>query len=283
MSSRSIRRALERKAKKQARKAERLAVAASPAALQTDPAPQHSTEPPAPASDFSPITPAQLAANRANALLSSGPRTSAGKARSSKNAVKTALTGRTVLLPTDDVDEYAAFVAGFEHDLAPVGQAESELVQSIVDCFWRLRRIRALEFALYAHGHEQFEHAFDDRPAEDRSNMILLQTHMTYEMQFRNFNIQEARLDRKYARDIAELQRLQADRTRVTAEEEPLDEEDDAYVQATFARYRAILANQRTKSQSENGFVFSNGASAALASASETSPTSQISLASDPK
>jgi hypothetical protein len=49
------------------------------------------------------ISEAQLAANnRANAQLSTGPRTEAGKRIASLKAVKTALAGRTVLLPTDD-------------------------------------------------------------------------------------------------------------------------------------------------------------------------------------
>lgn len=42
----------------------------------------------------------RLAANRANTQLSTGPRTPEGKAKSSLNAVKTGLAGRTVLLST---------------------------------------------------------------------------------------------------------------------------------------------------------------------------------------
>ena len=47
-------------------------------------------------------TEAQVHANRANAQLSTGPSSASGKAKSSLNAVKTGLTGRTVLLPGDD-------------------------------------------------------------------------------------------------------------------------------------------------------------------------------------
>lgn len=205
MTPRSIRRAAERRAKKLARKTQpTAAVVAEPTTQQVSAEEQTPSSAAlaltpdlleALATEF--ITPAQLAANRANAQLSTGPRTTAGKAKSSQNAVKSGLTGRTVLLPSDDVDEYAAFVAAFQHDLAPVGQAECELVQSIADTHWRLRRIRALEFALYAHGHEQFEEAFADYPEEVRYNMILLQTDMTYEKQFRNYHLQEARLDRR--------------------------------------------------------------------------------------
>ncbi len=209
----------------------------------------------------SPISPAQLAANRANALLSTGPRTPAGLARSSRNAVKSALTGRTVLLPTDDVEEYAAFLAGFQQDLAPNGLAECELVQMIVDCFWRLRRIQALEFALYAHGHQQFEDAFQDHPEESRYDMIVLQTHMTYEKQFRNWQIQENRLDRKRSKALAELKELQAGRNQDASPEE--QEASDAAPFASEAEFLAAPPRLAPylhggKPVPQNGFVFSN-------------------------
>jgi len=55
-------------------------------------------------------SPKQIEANRANSLLSTGPTSSAGKAKVAHNAVKTGLTGRTVLLPSDDVAAYQAHV-----------------------------------------------------------------------------------------------------------------------------------------------------------------------------
>jgi len=231
------------------------------------------TEPEAPA--IAPISPAQLAANRANAQLSTGPRSAAGLARSSQNAVKSALTGRTVLLPTDDVEEYARFLTGFQNDFKPLGQVECELVQVIVDCFWRQRRIQALEFALYAHGHEQFEDAFNDSPEEHRYNRIVLQTHMTYEKQFRNFQIQEARLDRKRAKAMAELERLQKDRK---ANEQPCETatSDDEFFAALDAGYvPPSLAAQlaKNKAATQNGFVFSNDE---IACQTELSPALQI-------
>jgi hypothetical protein len=148
--------------------------------------------PVAAAAHLSPISPAQLAVNRANAHFSTGPRSEAGRARavagpSRGTAVKSALTGRTVLLPTDDRDEYARFLADFQQQLKPVGQVECELVQIIVDCHWRLRRIQDLEFALYGHGHEQFESVFQDYPESERRSRILLQTHLTYEKRRNGF------------------------------------------------------------------------------------------------
>src|SRR4051794_16074537 len=124
MTARSIRRAAERKAKKLALKGERLETQSS----------------------------ARLEANRANAQLSTGPRSEEGKRKSSLNAVKTALTGVTVLLPTDDAAEYQRHIARYEKEFQPVGIEESELVQSLADISWRLRRIPALEMAIYARG-----------------------------------------------------------------------------------------------------------------------------------
>ena len=87
----------------------------------------------------------RCAANRANSLLSTGPRTPEGKQASAKNALRHGLTGRTVLLPSDDLERYAAFCESFKRDLKPVGPLEESLVQNIADSQWRLERIAALE------------------------------------------------------------------------------------------------------------------------------------------
>ena len=100
------------------------------------------------------VSEAKLAANLANAQLSTGPRTTEGKAMSSMNAVKTGLTGRTVLLPSDDADAYRQHLAAYENEFKPVGLRECELVQSLADIQWRLQRIPGLEMAIYARGRE---------------------------------------------------------------------------------------------------------------------------------
>ena len=214
-------------------------------------------------------SPAQLAANRANSQLSTGPRTEAGLARSSKNALKSALTGRTVLLPTDDLEEYAAFLAEFEQDLKPEGAQERELVQIIVDCYWRLRRIQELEYAIYLRGDRQFAEAFQDEPAQIRRSMIVLETHLAYQKELRNLHIQEARLDRKRTKALAELNELQAQRQPADPEAEADDNFGFASEKELFAaldagfippRIAENMARQQAavQQQQENGFDFSN-------------------------
>src|SRR6185437_6194490 len=108
MTARSIRRAAERQARKLARKAEKVGTDLSTATnsqftessrLGAAVCPDFfgSSDPQAcPPILPAPISEAQLAANRANSQLSTGPTSEAGKAKSSLNAVKTGLTGRTV-------------------------------------------------------------------------------------------------------------------------------------------------------------------------------------------
>jgi hypothetical protein len=160
MTARSIRHAAERKAKKLALKSEK-AEAQSPARLE---------------------------ANRVNAQLSTGPRSEEGKRKSSLNAVKTALTGVTVLLPTDDAVEYR-HIATYQKELQPVGIEESEFVQSLADISWRLHRIRALEMAIYARGSVIYADQFAEEDPDVRRGLIELQTHLIYEKQLRNLQL----------------------------------------------------------------------------------------------
>jgi hypothetical protein len=88
----------------------------------------------------------RLAANRANAQLRIGPNTPKGKAKSSLNAVKTGLTGRTMLLADEEeAAAYRAHLARFEQEFQPVGEQERTLVQNLADTQWRLDRIPNLE------------------------------------------------------------------------------------------------------------------------------------------
>jgi hypothetical protein len=207
MTARSIRRAAERKAKKLALKGERLEMQSS----------------------------ARLEANRANAQLSTGPRSEEGKRKSSLNAVKTALTGVTVLLPADDAAEYQRHIALYEKELQPVGIEESELVQSLADISWRLRRIPGLEMAIYARGSVLYADQFPEEDPDVRRGLIELQTHLVYEKQLRNLQLQEARLVRRREKETAELRRLQKERAERT--------EEHAFEENGFE---------------ENGFEFSN-------------------------
>lgn len=190
---------------------------------------------------------AQLLANRANAQLSTGPTSAEGKVKASLNAVKTGLTGRTVLLPTESAAEYESHISDYYKELAPVGRIESDLVQSIAVICWRLQRIPGLEMAIFAQGQIEFSDMFEDHDSSLRPAMIELQTAIKFEKQLRNLQLQEARLARRREREMAELRKLQSERR--TAEADALA--------LVSARYVVARRSEASCDLSSNGFEFS--------------------------
>jgi hypothetical protein len=94
----------------------------------------------------------QIVANRLNAKRSTGPRTPAGKANVSVNAVKHGLTAREIVLPNEDPNEFDTFRADLLTSLEPQGALESLFADKIVADTWRLRRVVPFEAALYKRG-----------------------------------------------------------------------------------------------------------------------------------
>lgn len=165
-----------------------------------------------------PISDARLAANRENAQKSHGATTPEGKAVCRLNALKTALTGVTVLLPDDDVALYATHIKQFEMQFQPVGPLETSLCQSIADQIWRLNRIPALEMAITSTGRVT---ALQDFPhlAEPGANASLeLFVRRAHEKELHNLHLQENRIARRRDREIASIERYQAARKELEAE-----------------------------------------------------------------
>lgn len=91
----------------------------------------------------------QKAANQRNALMSTGPRSLAGKARSSMNAIKHGLTAPHAMLPGEDVNEFEGLRHAMFGSIRPEGALENQLVERIASLIWRLRRVQAFEVALF--------------------------------------------------------------------------------------------------------------------------------------
>jgi hypothetical protein len=91
----------------------------------------------------------QIEANRRNAQKSTGPRTIAGKARVSKNAMKHGLTAAQHLVFADeDPGEFVAFEDAIFDELDPRTALEGACVRRIVGLHWRLRRVPEFEAAI---------------------------------------------------------------------------------------------------------------------------------------
>jgi hypothetical protein len=94
-------------------------------------------------------SPKRIAANRANSLKSTGPKTPEGKAIVGQNAVTHGLFAREVVIPSgeskEDPDEFDALLRRLREDRQPEGELEDLLVQKIAATVWRQRRLYRYE------------------------------------------------------------------------------------------------------------------------------------------
>jgi hypothetical protein len=91
----------------------------------------------------------QIEANRCNATKSTGPKTTTGKLRSRRNAVRHGLSAETVIKIVEDIEDYKGFEAAIIADFDARTAVERELVLRLASLFWRLRRASAIETDLF--------------------------------------------------------------------------------------------------------------------------------------
>ncbi|WP_435020770.1 hypothetical protein TA3x_002012 [Tundrisphaera sp. TA3] len=94
-----------------------------------------------------PATPAQIEANRKNALKSTGPVTEEGKARSRANALKHGMTGAGIVLPKEDAAEVERLTDAFRAELKPEGEVGAALVRRMAVHVVRMDRAVVQESA----------------------------------------------------------------------------------------------------------------------------------------
>jgi len=94
-------------------------------------------------------SPARIEANRRNAQKSTGPRTPAGKAASSRNRLLHGLRANKHILLDEDPAEFLILLHDHLDRFQPVGPAEEDLVLRIAADQWRLHRIFPMEAGIY--------------------------------------------------------------------------------------------------------------------------------------
>jgi hypothetical protein len=95
-----------------------------------------------------PVSDRKIAANRKNALRSTGPKTERGKRAVSRNAITHGILAREVVITAGDgeesQEEFDALAEELLEYYKPVGPMERKFVEKIAICWWRLgRAIRA--------------------------------------------------------------------------------------------------------------------------------------------
>jgi len=92
-------------------------------------------------------TPTQIASNRQNSILSTGPRSEAGKIASSKNAISHGLSGADPVLAYENRDDFQKLVAAYSTEFKPDTGHQTFLVSQMAGARWRLDRVQRIENA----------------------------------------------------------------------------------------------------------------------------------------
>ena len=186
------------------------------------------------------LSTAQLEANRANARLSSGARTAAGKARSCRNAFKHGLTGKNVLIPEGQESRYEHFISDLVECFHPVGALELQLAREIANCHWRLDHVRSVEQGMFA--------SAEPLPS-DHGEPVIAQGRLFlhHSKDFTNVTLYEQRIHRNIKNSSEELRRLQGERTAAVERDLP----------RALDHYKAQLMQGLPFDPAALGFVFS--------------------------
>jgi hypothetical protein len=182
----------------------------------------------------------RTARNRANASHSTGPKTEAGKKRSSLNALRHGLTGHTIVLPEEDLAAYHVFTQQFFDDYKPVGVLETQYVQIVADTSWRLNRMPALEHNLMALGFSEHEHR-EAHPAPVITEALRDRTRA-----LNAISMHGERLSRQLERTVQRLQNLQSQRRATEASQ----------LSEAAALLQMDKKQGRPYNPTEDGFVF---------------------------
>ncbi len=176
-----------------------------------------------------PDTAKRAATNRANSQHSTGPRSDAGKQRSSQNALSHGLTARTAVLPTEDPEAYKLHIQQFLDEYAPANATETQLVHEIANTSWRLNRIPFLEAELLT------------QPSDPQNQITLLA----------RLGLHGSRLSRQFQKAVEQLREMQDDRHRL--ERRHLNEVAEILIR----HQRKGLPWDPSVFSKEAGFVFS--------------------------
>ncbi len=174
-------------------------------------------------------SPAQIQANRANSLLSTGPATEEGKARASQNARVHGLCSRQLHIADDEEAAiFASLQSALSTQLAPAGELELLLFETILHSQWNLRRCRMNEASLLASVPEPFLNP------ETRAALKTLA-------------IYTSRHERARQKSTQELKALQNERAARTNFADDQDAADPSPLVETVRVRRTLLAEIATK------------------------------------
>src|SRR5260370_10172797 len=150
--------------------------------------------------------------NRENAKKSTGPRTEAGKQRSSLNALRHGLTGQTVVLPSDDLAAYQRHCKGFHDQYQPKNPTELQLTQTVADLSWRLNRATPIETTMLALGITEKSNSVDTENDQVHTSLAMAKAFREQSHAFANLTLYDHRLHLHFHKALKQLLEMQEQR-----------------------------------------------------------------------
>ena len=175
----------------------------------------------------------KIEANRRNAQRSTGPKTQAGKAASSRNATRHGLAGNSiVVLPTEDPDDLDQLTATITAEFKPAGDTEEFFVHQMIAARWKLLRIQRLEAGAYD---EIFEAETDRWTPADPDRRVLDKLSCSGNI-LEKLERYAAAADRLYTKSLRQLLQLRA--TKAKTEKQNKATEAQIWLQNELSRIK---------------------------------------------
>jgi len=144
----------------------------------------------------------QIEANRHNASLSTGPKTTEGKAVVRWNALKHGFFSKNLLFDEESEGDFNALKQAFCEHFQPQGVLETLFWERALVATWRLRRITGMESMVMNHPQEESMNAFGFFEGTSKHNGNELALLSRYEIT----------LEKILFRSLTELRNLQSTR-----------------------------------------------------------------------
>jgi hypothetical protein len=153
--------------------------------------------------------------SRANGAKSQGPVTAAGKARSAQNSVTHGIFRSPFVLRNESNPAFLQLEAGFKEEWDPQGPTETALVEQMIICQWRLKRIWQTEVAAIDMQMDQDapEIAAGFKQIDEPCRGAIAFKHLADDSKFLDLMQRYDRtLSRQFDRALSRLRELQRDR-----------------------------------------------------------------------
>ena len=152
-----------------------------------------------------PTSAAKRAANQKNSQRSTGPGTTAGKAKMRNNALRHGLTSRHPVIDGEDREEYESLRLDLLADWQPVDTHESSIVTEIAGAAWRTMQALRIET-------ETYQNYCEDAALTEDADAETAACFPENAKFFDNLRHNSTTIERRFYRAIAELRKLRTER-----------------------------------------------------------------------